>query len=513
MSKKEIWVVPFFGQGHLFPSIELCKQIASRNINTLLVIPSNLSFSVPSSLRQYPLLQIAEIQPTSTPPPQPGPDPGHQPPHGHPDQFEMGLENLLQAQATNPDSVRPICAILDVMMDWTAEIFKKFDVPTIGFFTSGACSAAMEHALWKAHPIDLKPGEVRLLPELPEEMAVTYFDTKRRAHEPPGPPPPLFGAGYHGPIMGGTHGPSGPPPPPHSGRAGPRQRGPPKHGGQPPWVEGLEGSIALMINTCDDLERPFIENIAKQMGRPVWGVGPLLPEQYWKSISSILHDHESRNNRQSSVSEDEVIQWLDSKPRGSVLYVCFGTEVGPSMEEYSQLAQALEATTQPFIWVVQSGAGRSGPPRPPNLGTAQEGYFPHGLASQVGPRGLIINGWAPQLLILSHPSTGGFLTHCGWNSTVEAIGLGVPLLGWPIRGDQHYNVKLAVAYLKVGFMISDDLLEKVKKDEIVKGIEKLMSDYDIKSQAKKLAAKFQNGFPNSSTANLDAFIDIIKSLT
>ncbi|XP_030497666.1 scopoletin glucosyltransferase [Cannabis sativa] len=510
---KEIWVVPFFGQGHLFPSMELCKQIASRNINTLLVIPSNLSFSIPSSLRQYPLLQIVEIQPTSAPSAQPGPDPIDQPPHGNPDQFEMGLENLLQAQVTGPDSVRPICAILDVMMDWTTEVFNKFDIPTIGFFTSGACSAAMEYGLWKAQPIDLKPGEVRLLPGLPEEMAVTYLDTNQRPHQPPGPPLHLFGVGHQGPFVDGAHRPPGPPPPPYLGRAGPRQRGPPKHGSQPPWVDGLKGSIALMINTCDYLERPFIEYLTKQIGKPVWGVGPLLPEQFWNSVSSnsILHDHEIRTNRQSNVSEDDVIQWLDSKPRGSVLYVCFGTEVSPSMEEYSELADALEASTQPFIWVVHSGTGRSGPP--PSLGTTQEDYFPHGLASQVGPKGLIINGWAPQLLILSHSSIGGFLTHCGWNSTVEAIGLGVPLLAWPIRGDQNYNAKLVVAHLKLGFIISDNLSEKIKKHEIVKGIKTLMGDDDIKSRARNLAAIFQKGFPISSTTNLDVFRDMINNFT
>ena len=421
--------------------------------------------------------------------------------------MEVGLENLLQAQITSPDAIRPICAILDVMVDWTAEIFEKFDIPTVGFFTSGACSAAMEYALRKAHSADLKPGEVRLLPGLPEEMALTYLDSKWRPHGPPGPPPPPeFGVG---PRL------RPPPPPPLGlrppfGRAGPRKGGPPKPSNQPPWVDIVEKSIALLINTCDDLERPFIEYIANQMGKPVWGVGPLLPEQYWKSIGSVLHDHEIRTNRQSNVTEEEVIEWLDSKPRSSVLYVSFGSEVGPSMEEYSQLADALEALTQPFIWVIQPGMGRSGPPHPPSAGTTEEDYFPHGLDSQVGPRGLIIRGWAPQLLILSHPSTGGFLSHCGWNSTVEAIGQGVPFLAWPIRGDQYYNAKFLVAHLKVGYMVSNDLSEKIKKEDIVKGIETLMGDYEIKQRAMALATTFQNKFPISSMSALDAFRDLIN---
>ncbi|KAL5550850.1 hypothetical protein UlMin_001026 [Ulmus minor] len=525
---KEIWIVPFFGQGHLFPSMELSKHIASRNFKSVFVISSDLSSSVPDSLRRSPLVQIAEI-PSLPPGPEARPGPG--PPHDHHNQLGIGLEKLLSTRIS--DSGRPVCAIVDIMMDWTDEIFKKFEVPTVAFFTSGACSAAMELAMWRAHPLDLKPGEVRLLPGLPEEMALTYENIKQRPHGPPGGPPPQHhGAGQPGPgpDSGFPNAPPGlgpspdsdfptappnrgpgpdfptsqPGPPPPLGRHG--RGGPPKEGDRPPWVEQVEQSIAAMINTCEDLEHPFLEYIANQMGKPVWGVGPLLPEQYWKSVGSIIHDRESRTNRRSNVTEDEVIQWLDSKPRGSVLYVAFGSEVGPSVDEFAQLADALEASNQPFIWVIQPGAGRRGPPGP---GPIAEGYFPHGLDSKVGPRGLIIHGWAPQLLILSHPSTGGFLSHCGWNSTVEAIGRGVPFLAWPIRGDQYHDAKLVVAHLKVGYKISDDLSEKITKEDIVKGIEKLFGDGEMKRRAVALADTFQHGFPASSGAALDAFRDLI----
>ncbi|VVA17226.1 PREDICTED: UDP-glycosyltransferase [Prunus dulcis] len=525
--------------------MELCKQLASRNFKAVFVISSNLSSSVPSSLRQFPLVQIAEI-PDEIPPPSssgssPLPQPSSGPPrphHDHHNQMGVGLEKLLSTRSDNPDSATPICAVLDVMVGWNAEIFKKFGIPTVAFFTSGACSAAMEYAMWKAQPLDIKSGETRLLPGLPEEMALTLSDLKQHSREPPPPihggsPPPGAGAGFPPPgpplsghsdgpplSLGGNFPPHGlppplgpgadfPPPDPPFGGPGQQRRGPPKPGGRPPWVDEADRSIALMINTCDDLERPFIEYLAKQIGKPVWGVGPLLPEQYWKSDGSVLRDGKLRtSNRRSNISEDEVIEWLDSKSKGSVLYVSFGSEVGPTVEEFSILAEALEASNRPFIWVVQSGSGR--PPGPPHAGSkAEEGYFPHGLAERVGKRGLIIHGWAPQLLILSHPSTGGFLSHCGWNSTVEAIGRGVPFLAWPIRGDQHHDAKLVVSFLKVGYRISDEISEKIKKDDIVKGIEMLMDDEDMKQRAVRLSAKFEHGFPTSSVAALDAFRDFV----
>ncbi|KAG6636304.1 UDP-glycosyltransferase 89A2-like [Carya illinoinensis] len=533
---REIWVVPFFGQGHLLPTIELCKHMASRDFKTTLLISSNLSSSIPSSIHQVPLLHVLEIPSPPPPPPQPESDPMLQH-HRHHGDLSLGLENLLSARAKSPNPELPVCAILDVMMSWSAEVFQKFNVPMVGFFTSGACSAAIEYAMWKAHPLDIQPGEVRLLPGLPEDMALTQSDLKQRPHGAPGPPPPTGGAppgrgaDFHpppgpgpnmmGPPKPGQHRPGGDPPgrgadfhPPPG--PGPKMMGPPKPGQHPPWLEEVKDTIALLINTCDDLERPFISYLTHQVGKPVWGVGPLLPQQYWQSSRSLLHDREIRTNRRSNVTEDEVMKWLESKPRASVLYISFGSEVGPTMEEYRHLADALEASSRPFIWVIQPGAGRSGPP-PQLLGNRpgseeEEGYFPRGLDERVGDRGLIIRGWAPQLLILSHPSTGGFLSHCGWNSTVEAIGRGVPFLVWPIRGDQYYNAKLVVAHLKVGYMVSDDLSEPINKEDIGKGIEKLMGDEDVKERALLLSTEFQHGFPASSAAALDAVRDFINQI-
>ncbi|PRQ56576.1 putative hexosyltransferase [Rosa chinensis] len=239
-----------------------------------------------------------------------------------------------------------------------------------------------------------------------------------------------------------------------------------------------------MFNTCDYLERPFIDYMTEQMGIPTWGVGPLLPESYWQSPSdsSIRHRQIRAKQRQSNYTEDDVVKWLDGKPPGSVLYVAFGSEVGPTPEEYPELAGALEESTGPFIWVIQPGSGGSEP-----------GY---GLESKVGER-VLIRGWAPQLLILSHPSTGGFLSHCGWNSTAEALGRGVPFLGWPVRGDQYFNAKLVVNHLKEG--------------GCCERIEKLMGDEEMKKRALAIRQKFENGFPASSEAALDAFGDFITS--
>ncbi|TKY70108.1 Scopoletin glucosyltransferase [Spatholobus suberectus] len=343
----EICIFPFWGQGHILPCVELCNHLTSRNITVTLIISSTLA----TSLRQHPLLRIIHFP--SSPLSSPGP-----PPH---DDLVPELETLL---ARNP--TRPACAIVDVMMDWSAPAFAKLNIPTVAFFTSGACSAAMEFATWKAHPLNLKPGETRLLPGLPHDMALTHSDLQQRRHQPP----PLHDGG---PGRGPPHHGGGP------GRGPPH--GPPKLGDPPPWVEGVRETIALMINTCDDLERPFIDYIASHVKKPVWGVGPLLPEQYWNSTWFASPRPGCPVEPAVQCERREVIQWLDTKPRGSVLYVSFGTEVGPTLEEYQELAQALESCEEPFIWVIQPGSGRPGPP---HMGAQTE-------------KGIFLTGWMAEL--------------------------------------------------------------------------------------------------------------------
>ena len=335
----------------------------------------------------------------------------------------------------------------------------------------------------------MRPGDVRTLPGLPEDMVLKYSDLKQRRHWMKMGPPHKQKEGPRGDGGGGRGGGGGGPP-----------RGPPFPGEPAPWVEEVESAAAILINTCDDLERPFLDYVANLTRKPVWGVGPLLPDQYWESSDSLLlrvQDQEIRPNRESNYTEEQVIEWLDQQPRGSVVYVSFGSEVGPTMEEYPELTKALEELTgsNSFIWVIQK----------------KSDYFPNGLDGKVGKKGLIIHGWAPQLLILSHPSTGGFVSHCGWNSTVEAIVRGVPLLAWPIRGDQYYNAMLVVNHLKVGAMVSEKYpADMVNKDDILGGMQRVLKDNEIRRQSEILGAKFEQGFPASSLASLDAFSDFIK---
>ncbi|KAL5731899.1 hypothetical protein ACHQM5_004583 [Ranunculus cassubicifolius] len=516
-----ILVIPFQGHGHLFPSIELSKRLSSSlNYKTTLVVPSSLSSSLP---QYHPLYDVFVL--TSPPPILPPPDSletdtsqhSHHHHHHRPDMVTPFTDLLSKLSYTEDP---PSCAIIDVMCDWAYEPCQKFDIPTVGFLTSGGTSAAIELAFGKLSPDTQTSGHAISLPGLPEHIRVSLVDPAEFGpdrHDPPGlRPDPSFTPGMPpppGPPF--RQGPPGPPEP--SFRRGPL--GPPfifGPGSRPQWVSVTEKSVALMINTCEDLERPFTDYLRKEIEKHVFCVGPLLPEAYSKTIGSTVHDQEFRSKHdQNNLLEEEVTQWLDTKPHGSVIYVSFGSEVGPSTDELTELAIALHESDRFFIWVLPLEPRNFGPPRgrgPPaseNIDPLPDGYM-----DRIEGRGLVIRGWAPQLLILSHESTGGFISHGGWNSTLEAILRGVPLLMWPIRGDQHYNAKLIVDHLKVGFMIKGNgsQIELVKREDILKGIENLMADEHVKKEVASLASIFENGFSPSYKDWLNSFNSFVNQI-
>ncbi|EYU37503.1 hypothetical protein MIMGU_mgv1a023076mg [Erythranthe guttata] len=291
------------------------------------------------------------------------------------------------------------------------------------------------------------PGEIHLIPGLPIETNITYHDLARRRNHPP----------RAAAADGG---------------------GPPQPGDLPPWVPLVEGSIALMFNTCEYLEHTFITYLANQMGPAGFQI-------------------RQPNKNQSNYNEDQILQWLDNKPKKSVLYVAFGSEVSPTNQEILQLACALEEMAYSFIWVVLNG-------------TSIIRNILDDLDKKIDDRCFIVRGWAPQLLILSHPSTGGFLSHCGWNSTMEAVGCGVRILAWPIRGDQIYNAKLVANHLRIGYMALPSCTNEMTKDDLISGIDKLMTDEDVRKRAEVIRAKLSVGFPSSSMFAIDAFIDVIQ---
>ena len=139
--------------------------------------------------------------------------------------------------------------------------------------------------------------------------------------------------------------------------------------------------------------------------------------------------------------EGECLDWLDKLSRKSVIYVSFGSVTVLSQTQFQQLALALEATERPFLWVVRSDLLEAG----------SEVAFPPGFLERIQlqrQQGCLVS-WCPQLRVLSHPSIACFVTHCGWNSALESISMGVPMLCWPHFADQFLNQSYIVHVWKI----------------------------------------------------------------
>ncbi|CAL4955863.1 unnamed protein product [Urochloa decumbens] len=225
---------------------------------------------------------------------------------------------------------------------------------------------------------------------------------------------------------------------------------------EPIRLPGYLLADGFIVNTFDAMEHEtiaaFNELSHKGVYPPAYAVGPFV-----RTCSS-----------GGEKAQHGCLRWLDEQPDGSVLYVCFGSGGTLSTEQTAELAAGLEASGQRFLWVVRfpsdkdrsaSFFGTAGHGH--GHGDSPLGYLPEGFAERTRCIGLAVAEWAPQVEILSHRAVGGFVSHCGWNSTLEAVAAGVPMLAWPLYAEQRVNAVMLAE--RVGLV----LLPRGKDDGIV----------------------------------------------
>ncbi|GLJ07843.1 hypothetical protein SUGI_0075340 [Cryptomeria japonica] len=190
-----------------------------------------------------------------------------------------------------------------------------------------------------------------------------------------------------------------------------------------------KGGSGLILNTFEELESEYLRHLRNLTGKPVWAIGPLLPMSYFGGAGNKV----STRGKIADIAADELVRWLNSQSARWVVYVSFGSVINLSKEQIKALARGLEGSQQPFVWAIRiTESGSSG----------NAEYLPEGFLERTKDRGLVIWGWAPQLLILFHASLGTFMNHCGWNSTLESLSLGVPIAGWPMFADHIFNMRI-----------------------------------------------------------------------
>lgn len=266
-------------------------------------------------------------------------------------------------------------------------------------------------------------------------------------------------------------------------------------------------AFGVVANTFEELEPEYLKEYIKVKGKKVWCVGPV-------SLCNKEELDKAERGNKASIDEDRCTKWLDSQELNSVLYVCLGSLSRLATAQLIELGIGLEASNRPFVWVIRSVSDEF-----------QAWIVEEKFEDRIKGRGILIHGWAPQVLILSHPAIGGFLTHCGWNSTLEGICAGLPMITWPIFAEQFCNEKFIVNVLKTGLRVGVEIPvsfgdeEKiglqVKNDEITRIIDRLMDGgeegEERRDRAKKLGkmAKMAPEEGGSSYQNMTLLIQDI----
>ncbi|KAK6117991.1 hypothetical protein DH2020_048269 [Rehmannia glutinosa] len=197
--------------------------------------------------------------------------------------------------------------------------------------------------------------------------------------------------------------------------------------------------------------------------------------------------------------DSACLAWLDQQPINSVIYVAFGSLTVFEQTQFEEVALGLELTNMPFLWVVRQDI----------TADINEAY-PKGFSDRVQNRGLIVS-WAPQQQVLSHPSVACFVSHCGWNSTIEGVSNGVPFICWPYFADQFLNQSYICDEWKVGLRLDKDESGIIRHGEIKDKLENLLSDESYKERALNLQTKTMDSVREGcSHKNFNNFIEWIK---
>ncbi|CAA0830321.1 UDP-glycosyltransferase 86A1 [Striga hermonthica] len=252
--------------------------------------------------------------------------------------------------------------------------------------------------------------------------------------------------------------------------------------------EEVKKADFILHNTVQELESHTLSTLNEN--QPTYAIGPI-------SFSTELPNI---NIPKSMHPETECNQWLASKTRSSVLYISFGSAVHIDKRVIEEIARGVITSGVDFIWAM----------RPKILSSNDETrVLPVGFEDEVKGRGLIVP-WCNQMAVLSHEAVGGFLTHCGWNSILESIFCGVPMICYPVLYDQPTNRKLVVDDWKIGINLCDGG-EPVRGEGVGVKIKKLMSGETsncMRNEMKKIRNIMRGalGESGSSKINLDQFL-------
>ncbi|GAU40835.1 hypothetical protein TSUD_287730 [Trifolium subterraneum] len=458
--KDTIVLYPALGKGHLNSMIELGKFILTHNpslsLSILILSPPNTTVQSEQEIQKLTTTFGCESLPSITFHHIPTISfPVTVPPHLLPldvcSRSNHHVNHILQSISKSSNLIG---VILDFMNYSTNEITSTLDIPTYFFYTSGAASLAV----------------FLQLPTTDQTTTKSLKEFHMHPHIPGLPPIPIADM----PEVA-------------------KDRGSRTYKEFLDMATIMKKSDGVIVNTFEALERRSLKALKAGLclpegtTPPIFCIGPMISPP--------------------SKGEDErgrlCLSWLDSQPSQSVVFLCFGSMGRFSKAQLNEIAIGLEKSEQRFLWVVRSETNLE------KLSLNE--LLPEGFLERTKEKGMVVRDWAPQGAILSHKSVGGFVTHCGWNSMLEAICVGVPMIAWPLYAEQRLNRLFLVEEMKVALNLNE-LNGLVSGSELGERVKELMeSDHGIEIRKRilkmKVSAKDARGGGGSSLIDLKKLVD------
>lgn len=398
-----VLVFPYPAPGHMMPLLDLTHQLSIRGLTiTIIVTPKNLPIL-------HPLLSThPSINPLVLPfPADPSLPSGAENVKDLPPTAIMHAMRQLHAPIiewfqTHPSP--PVTIISDMFLWWTNNLACQLGIPRFMFSPSGVMAMSIIYELRRYPPDDANdPNSMIHLGRIPNSPNYPWWQLQF-----------LYSTGY--------------------------VEGDPISDFMRDGILANMSSWGLIFNSFSELERVYLDHVMAEAGHDrVWAVGPLFPPQI-------------DNNPPEQTSEpggNNIVSWLDTCGDRTVVYVCFGSQAVLNNNQTKQIAAGLEKSGARFLWCVKEA------PKGSAAEGGDHGVIPSGFDDQTAGRGLVVREWAPQVMILRHRAVGAFLTHCGWNSVLEGLAAGVPMLAWPMEGEQFLNANLLVDELKVATRVCE----------------------------------------------------------
>lgn len=489
--KPQVVAVPLTLQGHINPLMELCKKLAARGFSISFInsdlnhqrMLHSLNISVKEEKQQqqdndvlsssvalfeeegldFRLLSLGDggglINKEETRDTRP-PDVEKLVREVLAPGFREALQRLMD-RLVEDEARSLLCIISDMRLAFTQDIAHKLGIPRVAFWTQSAASFATN--LIFSNGYRPPPDDTELITCIPgapphTRSQVSFVLTVDRSNWLS-----EFGASPFERVQ------------------------------EPAWI---------LINTLDGMEPSAMAALRNEIR--ILTTGPLLLPPFFnfsvtaaqKSTQTVLKDFRASG----------CLDWLDAQAPSSVLYVSFGTLATRSPLQLEELAFGLEASGQPFLLVFR-----------PDLMPGNPASFLDGILHRTNGNAKVVS-WAPQFELLSHPSVGGFLTHCGWNSILESVTAGKPMLSWPTFADQDLNARCVADEWRIGMDLEVDECRQVKREEVTKKVKELMEGKEgreVRENVSKLrdAAHKAIAPGGSSTANLELFVRWLEGLS